>query len=150
MILSKRLHFEGSKGSAELEALFDSGATYSFLQLDLASQLGPLDKLPRPLAAETASAGTFLKIEHRILLDFYLNDLRLTDEFLVIANLSEQAIIGATTMQKWRIKLDFEHEQIITDPRAAKVILKAFTKPENGLIGTSALLTIERRNTSTF
>ncbi|HEY0548725.1 MAG TPA: hypothetical protein VGF13_03930, partial [Verrucomicrobiae bacterium] len=57
-------------------------------------------------------------------LEFYLNDLRLTDEFLVVPNLSEEVIIGATTMQKWKIKLDFEHEQIITDPRAARLILK--------------------------
>ena len=124
MILSRTLHFEGPKGTGELNALFDSGATYSLVRADLAAPLGTLEKLPRPLNAETASEGQFLRIEHRISLDFYLNDLRLTDEFLVVPNLSEEAIIGATTMQKWKIKLDFEHEQILTDSRAAKVILK--------------------------
>jgi len=28
-------------------------------------------------------------------------------------------IIGASTMQKWRFKLDFEREEIIIDPRVS-------------------------------
>jgi hypothetical protein len=42
---------------------------------------------------------------------------------MVVPGLSEQAIIGATTMQKWKIKLDFEHDQVTVDPRAAKLKL---------------------------
>jgi len=124
MILSKQLHYEGSRGTGELETLFDSGATYSLVRADKVAALGQPERLPRPLSAETASAGQFLLIESVIRLEFYLNDLRLTDEFLVVPSLSEEAIIGAVTMQKWKIKLDFEHDAIVTDPRVAKVILK--------------------------
>jgi hypothetical protein len=56
-------------------------------------------------------------------LDFYVNGLRMTDEFMVVPNLSESVIIGATTLQKWKIKLDFEHDTIIIDPRVAKLKL---------------------------
>jgi hypothetical protein len=42
---------------------------------------------------------------------------------MVIENLSESAIIGAITLQKWRIKLDFEHDDIIIDPRTQKMRL---------------------------
>jgi hypothetical protein len=124
MILTKTMHFEGSKGTAELTALFDSGATYSCIRPDLVPQLEEGRPLPRPLNVETANAGHYLRIEQVVRLEFYLNDLRLTDEFMVVPGLSEEVIIGATTMQKWKIKLDFEHEQIITDPRAARLILK--------------------------
>ena len=48
----------------------------------------------------------------------------MSDEFMVVPNLSEDAIIVATTMQKWRIKLDFEHNTVIIDPKIAKAILK--------------------------
>lgn len=48
----------------------------------------------------------------------------MSDEFMVVPNLSEDAIIGVTTLQKWRIKLDFEHETVIIDPTIAKAILK--------------------------
>ena len=124
MILTKTMHFEGSKGVAELTALFDSGATYSCIRPDLVPALEEARPLPRVMNVETASTGHYLRIEQVVRLEFYLNDLRLTDEFLVVPNLSEEVIIGATTMQKWKIKLDFEHEAIVTDPRAARMILK--------------------------
>ena len=61
----------------------------------------------------------FLKI-----VDFYINDVRLSDEFYVVPGLSEDAILGVNTFQKWRIKLDFEHDTVIVDPKVAKAMLK--------------------------
>ncbi len=43
---------------------------------------------------------------------------------MIIPGLSEDAILGVNTLQKWRIKLDFEHDTIIVDPKVAKAILK--------------------------
>ena len=59
----------------------------------------------------------------QIAITFYVDDVQLSDEFLVIPGLSEEAIIGATTIQKWRIKLDFEHDKVIVDPKVAKLQL---------------------------
>jgi hypothetical protein len=42
--------------------------------------------------------GHYIKIEGRLTSDFYLNDIRMRDEFMGVHNLSEQAIIGVTTM----------------------------------------------------
>lgn len=63
------------------------------------------------------------RISHSTRLDLYLNGFRLTDEFMIVPGLSEEAIIGATTLQKWKIKLDFEHDEVIVDPRVAKLKL---------------------------
>ncbi len=123
MILERTLRFEGSKGEAQLQALFDSGATYSCIH---PSEVSPLDQpvpLPRPINLETADEEHYVRITHRVTLDFYLNEVRLTDEFMIVPNLSEAVIIGATTMQKWRITLDFEHDEIHVDPRATKLKL---------------------------
>ena len=49
--------------------------------------------------------------------------LRLSDEFLVIPDLSEEVIIGVNTLQKWRIKLDFELERPVIEERIAKLIM---------------------------
>jgi hypothetical protein len=76
------------------------------------------------LEIATASEGHYLKIEHRISVDFYYNDIRMSDEFMVIPGLSEDAIIGVNTLQKWRIKLDFEHDTVIVDPKVANATLK--------------------------
>jgi hypothetical protein len=42
---------------------------------------------------------------------------------MVLENLSEKVIIGAKTMQAWRLKLDFEKEDIIIDPKVTKLYL---------------------------
>jgi hypothetical protein len=71
----------------------------------------------------TASERHFIEIKERISLDFYLHDVLLSDEFLIVPGLSEEVIIGAATMQKWHIKLDFEHDTIFVDPKVAKMQL---------------------------
>ena len=78
-----------------------------------------LEPLPEPISFETAEAGTYITASHRVLLDFYLGDAprRFMDEFIVLDLLSEDLIIGVTTMQKWSIKLDFENEEIIYERR---------------------------------
>ena len=47
-------------------------------------------------------------------LEFRFDDseARFSDEFIVFDECSEEVIIGATTMQKWSIKLDFDREEI--------------------------------------
>lgn len=123
MIIERDLAFRGSKGQTELHTLFDSGSTYSCIRPDLVEPLATVEPLPEPLEVETASKGNFIHVNDSARLEFKLNGLRLSDEFMIVPGLSEQAIIGATTMQKWKIKLDFEHDQVITDPRAAKLKL---------------------------
>ena len=123
MIIRIPLRFEGSKGEKNLYALFDCGATYSCISEDSVEGLEELLQLHTPLRLSTASAATFMEITHRTTLDFYHEEVRLSDEFLVVPGLSEEVIIGAATMQKWRLKLDFEHDKVIVDPAVAKLIL---------------------------
>ena len=129
MTIKIPITFKGSKGEEKFYALFDTGSTYSCIRTDLAEKIGMTDKLPSVRYFLTAAENEYLKVEEAMRLDFELNDLNLTDEFMVIPTLSEEVIIGVTTMQKWRIKLDFEHGEVIVDPRVAKIILKAVDIP---------------------
>lgn len=123
MVIRIPLRFEGSKGEKNLYALFDSGATYSCIDDKLLADLEIQTPLHTPMRLATASSDTYMEIHNTCRLDFYHEDIRLSDEFLVVASLSEDVIIGAATMQKWRIKLDFEHDTVIVDPAVAKLIL---------------------------
>ncbi len=123
MNIVRTLHYEGSKDQAELISLFDSGSTYSCVHPDFAQKLGEPQPLPKPRNVETAAKGNFILIEQAVMLDFYLNNLRMDDVFIIVPNLAEEAIIGALTMQKWKIKLDFENDEVITDPRVSRIIL---------------------------
>ncbi|MBT9163573.1 MAG: hypothetical protein DDT24_00484 [Chloroflexi bacterium] len=122
-IIARNLRLAGSKGEQEVEGLFDSGATYSCIEKELAERLGILERISSPLALETAKEGEKVEVREAVRLDFYLDGYRFSDEFMVIPGLSERLIIGATTMQKWRFKLDFEREEVIIDPRVTRLRL---------------------------
>lgn len=124
MVIRIPISFTGSKGEKKLYSLFDTGSTYSCIRNDIAEKMGVADRLPVPMYFGTASENQYLEVENRTTLNFEINDITLSDEFMIVPELSEEIIIGATTMQKWRIKLDFEHDAVIVDPRVAKLILK--------------------------
>ena len=124
MIIKLPICFKGSKGEEKLYALFDTGSTYSCIRQDVAEKIGSFEKLFEPMYFSTASENQYLKVEHGMRVNFEINDITLSDEFMVVERLSEEVIIGATTMQKWRLKLDFEHDCVIVDPKVAKFILK--------------------------
>ena len=120
-IIEKTIELVGSKGREKVTGLFDSGSTYSCIEKRLAEKLGMLEPIPQPLEFETAKKGDKIEVKERVTLDFHLNGYRFSDEFFVLENLSEELIIGAITMQKWRFKLDFEHEEVIIDPRVTRL-----------------------------
>jgi hypothetical protein len=123
-IIKLPLQYEGSQGEKTLYTLFDSGSTFSCINADYVKGMEKLVKLRHPKLFETASQGHFVEIKHVVRLDFYIDDIVLSDEFMVVPNLSEEAILGVTTMQKWRIKLDFEYDKVVVDPKVAKFMLK--------------------------
>ena len=123
MIIKKELLFEGSKGEANIVAMFDSGATYSCITPEKAKQIAVLLPIRHPFKVQTASKGHFIEINQRVSLDFYIGESHFSDEFIVVPNLSEDVIIGAKTLQSWKIKLDFENDNIIFDPAVTKIQL---------------------------
>jgi hypothetical protein len=122
-ILKLPLRFEAPKIDKVIYTLFDSGANLSCIHPDQVEELAALVELPAPRLIATAGERHFIRVTHRVTLDFYINDVLLSDEFLVVPGLSEDAIIGAATMQKWRIKLDFDSEKVVVDPKVAKMQL---------------------------
>ncbi len=122
-IIKLPVRFEGSKGEITLYTLFDSGANLSCIHEDFAAEITELISYPYPKRLATASEHHFIEINSRIVTDFFVNDVQLSDEFLVVPGMSEDAIIGAATMQKWRIKLDFEHDVVLVDPKVSKLQL---------------------------
>ncbi len=122
-IIKLPLLYVGSKGEKILYTLFDSGANLSCINPDYLTGIESPVPLGRVRKLATASEGHYIEIQEAVRLDFYVNDILLSDEFLLVPNLSEEVIIGAATLQKWRIKLDFEHDQVIVDPKVAKLQL---------------------------
>ena len=122
-VIKMPLLYVGSKGEKRLYTLFDTGANLSCINPEFVDGLANAESLGRTRTIATASEAHFLEINFVVRLDFYINDVLLSDEFLVVPGLSEEAIIGAATLQKWRIKLDFEHDTVHVDPKVARMQL---------------------------
>lgn len=122
-VIIKEIRFKGSRGEIKKEAIFDSGSTYSCIHPELAKKLEIFIPLPEPMEFSTAKEGEKVRAEERVSINFYIGKYRFSDEFMIIEGLSNGVIIGAATLQKWRLKLDFEKDEIIIDPRVTKLWL---------------------------
>jgi hypothetical protein len=115
-VLEHEVTLVGSEGRVRCRALFDSGADYSIIRRDMAEQIAQLNLLPDPenWVFETARPGDLVETRYRVALDFLFEDslARFSDEFIVFDDCSEEVIVGAKTMQAWRITLDFDAEQV--------------------------------------
>jgi len=107
-IIKLPLLFAGSLGERRLFTLFDSGAHLSCIHPDFVHGLEIATELGVPRKLITAGEGHFIEVTHRVALDFWINDVLVSDEFLLVSDLTEEVVIGAYTMQKWRMRLDFE------------------------------------------
>jgi hypothetical protein len=119
--MKRTLLYIGSKGEKTLNTLFYQGASMSLIHPDVLSGLATPVQLGRIRELATAVEGHFIKVKYATALDFYINGVLVSDEFFIVPDLSEEVIIGATTLRKWRIKLDFEHDQVIVDPKVSRM-----------------------------
>jgi predicted aspartyl protease len=122
-LIIKRLRVAGDKGERRLQVLFDTGASASFVRQDAVNKIATTLKLPSPETYTLADGAGKLRVNETAVLYLYINGIRISDNFIVAPRLSDEVILGANTLQKWRIKLDLEHDRIIIDKRMARLLL---------------------------
>lgn len=123
-VIKQPVLYVGSKSELNLYTLFDSGSNYSCIHPDYARKLADAQPIGRIRQIATASDSHFIEVSEVVRLEFYIDDIMLSDEFLVVPGLSEEVLIGALTFQKWRIKLNFDRDCAEVDPKLAKLQLK--------------------------
>ena len=121
MVIRKKITLIGSKGKMNLDAIFDSGSTYSCIHPDIAKEIEIMIPLPEPKKFMMAKEGEVTEARSRIIIDFVLKGYTFSDEFMVVDGLSHSVIIGAKTLQAWRLKLDFENDDVIINPEVTKL-----------------------------
>jgi len=122
-VIKLPLLFVGSKGEKNLYTLFDNGANLSCINPEYVDAIEQWQSLGMVRRTSTTSKGHYIEVKERVTLNFYIEDTLLSDEFLVVPGLSEEAIVGAATIQKWRINLNFEHDTVEVYPKVAKMQL---------------------------
>jgi len=74
-LVRKRIKLIGSKGEKELEALFDTGATYSCIRPELAEQLAQVEPMRQPRLLRTAEEERSVRVVAAVRLDFEIDGL---------------------------------------------------------------------------
>lgn len=122
-LIVKRLRVVGDKGERRLQVLFDTGASASFVRQDVVLRIATTLKLPSPESYTLGNGVGKLRVNETAVLYVYIEGVRISDNFIVAPRLSDEVIIGANTLQKWRVKLDLEREKVIIDKRMARFLL---------------------------
>lgn len=122
-LVVKKLRVVGDKGERRLEVLFDTGASASFIRSDVVDPIATVLKLPSPETYTLGDGVGKLRVNETVVLYVYIDAVRISDNFIVAPRLSDQVIVGAHTLQKWRIRLDLEKERVIIDKRMSRLLL---------------------------
>lgn len=105
-MVSKRIHIRGSRGTAVVEALFDTGASKSLIRRDIAVKLGGLLRAPTPWTFQLGDGKGKLKADEMVGLFFELKGVPIAHTFIVARRRSDEVIIGTDLMQFWKIRPD--------------------------------------------
>ena len=122
-LIVKRLRVVGDKGERRLQVVFDTGASASFVRRDVVGRIATPVKLPSPESYTLGDGIGKLWVNETVVLYVYIEGVRISDNFIVAPRLSGEVIIGANTLQKWRVKLDLESERVIINKRMARLLL---------------------------
>jgi hypothetical protein len=122
-LIIKKLRVLGDKGERRVQTLFDTGASASFIRRDVAEPLATLVRLPSAEVYMLGDGVGRLRATETVILHVLLKGIRISDNFIVVPRLSDEMIIGANTLQKWRIKLDLENEDVLIDRRVSRLLL---------------------------
>lgn len=122
-LIVKKLRVAGDKGERRLQVLFDTGAGASFIRRDVADRIVTTLRLSSPKTFTLGDGVGRLRVNETAILYVYVEGVEISDNFIVAPRLSDEVIIGANTLQKWRVKLDLENEKVIVDKRMARLLL---------------------------
>ena len=117
-LIIKEYAVSGSQRSDVVRALYDTGSGSSFVRRDIAEPLGDIVSTPRYIEFMMANAQQTFTVNQVITLDIDVDGTPLVYTFYVADDLAEELIIGADMMQKFRISLDLDSEDVEIDPRA--------------------------------
>ena len=122
-LIIKDTAITGDKGSAMVQALFDTGSSVSFLRLDIAENIATIVTTPSTHTFTLADGKGTLQVGQTVNLDIGIGEVTVFFTLFVLRDLAEELIIGADMLHRWKIRLDPEQEEVSVDPRASRLRL---------------------------
>lgn len=116
----EQVGIRSNKGQSQVRALFDTGASRTFIRSDVANKVGDPVPLLRPRLAALGDGETKIEIKEGMFLEIALDDYVITADADVSARLAHELIIGASTMQQWGIVVEPKEEKVVVkDPKTS-------------------------------
>jgi len=122
-LIIKKVKIAGDKGSTTVEALFDTGASACFIRRSLAKKVATITSVPKRRIFTLGDGKRTLQTNEFVQLDITLKRTVFFHPAVVVDQLADDLIIGADFLQRWKIKLDPETEEVIIDKKALELKL---------------------------
>jgi len=115
-VIRKKLPVMGRRGKREVECLFDTGASSSFVRPELVRELGlPAIGLLKPIRIRLGKGST--RVLKRAEVTIGLNGITLPDNAYVLPGLSEEFVIGCEFLERYGIRLDPKRQRLLLPPK---------------------------------
>jgi hypothetical protein len=110
-LIKEKLKIKGDKGAKDLEVLFDSGAWVSVIRKDLAEEICTINYFKKAKAMTLADGETTIDSVGTCTFITGLEGCDIDDDMRVVEKLGSEMIIGASTLQKHKIKMIFNEDE---------------------------------------
>ena len=115
-LIRKSLPLVGRRGKTEVECLFDSGASASFIRPSLVRALGlSTADLPKPFRIRLGKGST--QVSEIAAVMIRLNGATLADTAYVMPGLTEEYVLGAEFLERYDIRLDPKRRRLLLPPK---------------------------------
>lgn len=111
-VIRKKLSFVGRRQQRQVDCLFDTGASSSFIRPELIRTLGiPTVSLLRPLRIRLGKGST--RVSQLAAVMIRLNGVTLADAAYVMPGLTEEYVLGAEFLERYDIRLDPKRRRLL-------------------------------------
>jgi len=115
-LIRKRLPFVGRRRKREVECLFDTEASSSFIRPELVRELElPTANLLRPLRIRLGKGST--RVSKLAAVMIRLNGVTLADTAYLMPGLSEEYVLGSDFRERYDIRLDPKRRRLLLPPK---------------------------------
>ena len=115
-LIRKRLRLVGPRRVGQVECLFDTGASSSFIRPEVVRRLAlSTATLPRSARIRLGKGST--TVSQLAAVTVRLNGATLADSAYVMPGLSEEYVVGAEFLERYNIRLDPKRGRLVLPPR---------------------------------
>lgn len=123
-VLIKELEIIGDKGRSKAKTLFDSGASDSVIRKDVAQKVASFLRLSEPVDFVLGDGKITMTSQYFTGISFVLKECTFpAQRVLIVDELEDEFILGVDAFERWKFRLDFEHEDVIFDKSVLRMRL---------------------------